>query len=165
MDSAEATLRTLGIQLPDPPKALASYVPLQQVGELLYTSGVIPVWNGEIRYRGMVGGDLSLRDGVQAAEMCALNIISLVRQHTGSLDRVEQFATRAGRIWRTDIGRAGLSAASSAIPTIWPLPLTSCSRLPSPWSCHPGVSAASCCLPFVPVPLQWASSSRTREPV
>src|SRR5712692_9159467 len=51
MDSAEATLRTLGIQLPDPPKALASYVPVQQVGELLYTSGVIPVWNGEIRYR------------------------------------------------------------------------------------------------------------------
>lgn len=96
MDSAEATLQTLGIQLPDPPKALASYVPLQQVGELLYTSGVIPVWNGEIRYRGMVGGDLSLRDGVQAAEMCALNIISLVRQHTGSLDRVEQFVQLSG---------------------------------------------------------------------
>ncbi|HLQ60735.1 MAG TPA: RidA family protein, partial [Candidatus Acidoferrales bacterium] len=74
----------------------ASYVPLQQVGELLYTSGVIPVWNGEIRYRGMVGGDLSLRDGIQAAEMCALNIISLVRQHTGSLDRVEQFVQLSG---------------------------------------------------------------------
>jgi enamine deaminase RidA (YjgF/YER057c/UK114 family) len=96
MDSAEATLKTLGIQLPDPPKPLASYVPLQQVGELLYTSGVIPVWNGEVRYRGMVGGDLSLRDGVQAAEMCALNIISLVRQHTGSLDRVEQFVQLSG---------------------------------------------------------------------
>ncbi|HLB76266.1 MAG TPA: RidA family protein [Candidatus Dormibacteraeota bacterium] len=96
MDSAEATLRTLGIQLPDPPKALASYFPLQQVGELLYTSGVIPVWNGEIRFRGMVGGDLSLREGVQAAEMCALNIISLVRQHTGSLDRVEQFVQLSG---------------------------------------------------------------------
>ena len=95
-DSAEATLRTLGLQLPDPPQALASYVPLQQVGELLYTSGVIPVWNGEIRYRGMVGGDLSLRDGIQAAEMCALNIISLVRQHTGSLDRVEQFVQLSG---------------------------------------------------------------------
>ncbi len=96
MDSAEATLQTLGIQLPDPPKALASYVPLQQVGELLYTSGVIPVWNGEIRFRGMVGGDLSLRDGVQAAEICALNIISLIRQHIGSLDRVEQFVQLSG---------------------------------------------------------------------
>ena len=96
MDSAEATLHTMGIQLPDPPRALASYVPVQQVGELLYTSGVIPVWNGEIRYRGMVGGDLSLRDGIQAAEMCALNIISLVRQHTGSLDRVEQFVQLSG---------------------------------------------------------------------
>ncbi len=96
MDSAEATLRTLGIHLPDPPKAIASYVPVQQVGELLYTSGVIPIWNGEIRYRGMVGGDLSLRDGAQAAEICALNIISLIRQHTGSLDRVEQFVQLSG---------------------------------------------------------------------
>ena len=42
MDSAEATLRTLGLELPEPPKALASYVPVQQVGDLLYTSGVIP---------------------------------------------------------------------------------------------------------------------------
>ncbi len=96
MDSAEATFHTLGIHLPDPPKAIASYVPVQQVGELLYTSGVIPIWNGEIRYRGLVGGDLSLRDGAQAAEICALNIISLIRQHTGSLDQVEQFVQLSG---------------------------------------------------------------------
>jgi enamine deaminase RidA (YjgF/YER057c/UK114 family) len=96
MESAEATLRTLGITLPDPPKAMASYVPVQQVGELLYTSGVVPVWNGDIRYHGVVGADLTLKDGAQAAEICALNIISLVRQHTGSLDRVEQFVQLSG---------------------------------------------------------------------
>jgi enamine deaminase RidA (YjgF/YER057c/UK114 family) len=96
MESAEATLRRLGITLPDPPKAMASYVPVQQVGELLYTSGVIPVWNGDIRYHGVVGADLTLRDGAQAAEICALNIISLVRQHAGSLDQVEQFIQLSG---------------------------------------------------------------------
>lgn len=96
MESAEATLRTLGIELPEPPKAIASYVPVKQVGELLYTSGVIPIWNGQVRYHGVVGGDLSLRDGAQAAEICALNIISLVRQHTGSLDQVEQFVQLSG---------------------------------------------------------------------
>ena len=91
MDSAEATLRALGLELPDPPKALASYVPVQQVGELLYTSGVIPSWNGEVQFRGVVGGDVSLKDAGRAAEVCALNIMALIRQHAGSLDQVEQF--------------------------------------------------------------------------
>lgn len=85
-----------GLELPDPPQALASYIPVKQVGELLYTSGVIPIWNGEVKYRGVVGADLSLKDGARAAEICALNILSLVRQHAGSLDRVEQFVQLSG---------------------------------------------------------------------
>ena len=96
MDSAEATLLTLGLELPAPPKALASYVPVQQVGELLYTSGVIPSWNGEIQVRGIVGADVSVKDAARAAEICALNIMALVREHAGSLDRVEQFIQLSG---------------------------------------------------------------------
>jgi enamine deaminase RidA (YjgF/YER057c/UK114 family) len=96
MDSAEATLRTLGIELPQPPKPVASYVPVQQVGELLYTSGVIPTWNGELQLHGVVGADVSVKDGARAAEICALNIMALIRQHTGSLDRVEQFIQLSG---------------------------------------------------------------------
>ena len=94
--SAEATLRSLGIELPEPPRALASYVPVQRVGELLYTSGVIPVHNGEVRFKGVVGADLSVKDGARAAELCALNIVSLIRSYTGSLDEVEQFVQLSG---------------------------------------------------------------------
>jgi len=94
--SAEVALRELGIELPAPPRPLASYVPVQQVGELLYTSGVIPNWNGEVRYRGVVGLDLDVAEGARAAEICALNILSLVRHHTGSLDEVEQFIQLSG---------------------------------------------------------------------
>lgn len=96
MESAEATLRTLGIELPEPPKPVASYVPLQQVGELLYTSGVIPTWNGERQFHGVVGADITVKDGARAAEICALNIMALVRQHTGSLDQIEQFIQLSG---------------------------------------------------------------------
>jgi enamine deaminase RidA (YjgF/YER057c/UK114 family) len=96
VDSPEATLRTLGIELPEPPKALASYIPVQQVGELLYTSGVIPSWNGEVQFRGVVGAEVSLKDAARAAEICALNIMSLIRQHAGSLDQVEQFVQLSG---------------------------------------------------------------------
>src|SRR5256885_15757115 len=90
VDSPEATLRTLGLELPEAPKALASYVPVQQVGELLYTSGVIPSWNGEVKFRGVVGGVVSLKDGARAAEICALKIMALVRTHTGHLTPVGQ---------------------------------------------------------------------------
>jgi enamine deaminase RidA (YjgF/YER057c/UK114 family) len=96
MDSAEATLSTLGIELPQPPKPVASYVPVQQVGELLYTSGVIPTWNGELQLHGVVGANVSVKDGARAAEICALNIMALIRQHTGSLDQVEQFVQLSG---------------------------------------------------------------------
>lgn len=75
---------------------MASYVPLQQVGELLYTSGVIPIWNGEIKFRGAVGGEISIKEGARAAGLCALNIFSLIRHHCGSLDRVEQFVQLSG---------------------------------------------------------------------
>jgi enamine deaminase RidA (YjgF/YER057c/UK114 family) len=96
VDSPEATLRALGLELPEPPKPVGSYVPVQQVGELLYTSGVIPSLNGEVQFRGVVGGDISVKDAAKAAELCALNIMALVRQHAGSLDRVEQFIQVSG---------------------------------------------------------------------
>jgi enamine deaminase RidA (YjgF/YER057c/UK114 family) len=96
MDSAEATLRALGIELPEPPKPVASYIPVQQVGELLYTSGVVPTWNGEVQMRGIVGANISVKEGARAAEICALNIMALVRQHAGSLDQVEQFIQLSG---------------------------------------------------------------------
>jgi enamine deaminase RidA (YjgF/YER057c/UK114 family) len=96
VDSPEATLRALGLELPEPPAPLASYVPLQQVGELLYTSGVVPSLKGQLQVRGVVGGDLSVKEGARAAEICALNIMALIRQHTGSLDQVEQFVQLSG---------------------------------------------------------------------
>lgn len=95
-ESAEATLRSLALELPQPPKALASYIPVRQVGEMLYTSGVLPMWNGELKLRGVVGAELPIKDGVRAAEICALNIISLLRDHLGSLDRVEHFVQLSG---------------------------------------------------------------------
>lgn len=95
-ESAESALRSLGLDLPQAPRALASYLPVQQVGELLYTSGVVPSLNGEVKFRGVVGGDLSVAEAARAAELCALNIMALIRQHAGSLDRVEQFIQLSG---------------------------------------------------------------------
>ena len=95
-ESAEQALGRLGIQLPSPPRPVASYVPVHQSGELVFTSGVVPTWNGEVRMRGVVGSDLSVEEGAKAAEICALNIISLLREHLASLDKVVQFVQLTG---------------------------------------------------------------------
>jgi enamine deaminase RidA (YjgF/YER057c/UK114 family) len=86
--TAEARLEELGLRLPAPPAALASYIPARVVGELIYTSGVLPRWEGELRWRGIVGDGLSIAEGAEAARLCALNILAVVRATVGSLDRI-----------------------------------------------------------------------------
>lgn len=88
MGTAEQRLVDLGLRLPEPPLALATYVPVRVVGELLYTSGVLPTWEGDLRFRGVVGDGLSVADGAAAARLCALNILAVVRKEVGSLDHI-----------------------------------------------------------------------------
>jgi enamine deaminase RidA (YjgF/YER057c/UK114 family) len=89
-------LAELGLELPAPPEALGSYTPTQRVGSLLYTSGVLPMRDGELAYSGIVGAGLSIAEAVDAARLCALNILAMVRAQTGSLDAIEQVVQLTG---------------------------------------------------------------------
>lgn len=87
----EKRLANLGIDLPDAPAPVANYQPYVIAGNLVFMSGQVTLWNGEIRYVGKVGDELSVEDGYQAARMCALNLIAQVRAACGGdLDRVRQ---------------------------------------------------------------------------
>jgi enamine deaminase RidA (YjgF/YER057c/UK114 family) len=86
----EARLLELGLQLPACPTPVGSYTPTQLVGNLLYTSGALPVRDGELAYPGVVGAGLSVAEATEAARLCALNILAMVRAAAGSLDAVEQ---------------------------------------------------------------------------
>lgn len=96
MNVAETRLAELGLSLPAAPVAIGSYVPVQVVGDLLYTSGVLPTRDGEMLFAGVVGGGLTVAQGVQAARVCALNILALVRDELGSLDGVRQMVQLTG---------------------------------------------------------------------
>ena len=85
----EERLARLAIELPDASAPAANYVPFVISGALVFVSGQIPVWNGELRHVGQVGGDLELEDGIQAARLCCLNLIAQVRAAAGGdLDRI-----------------------------------------------------------------------------
>ncbi|WP_027355375.1 RidA family protein [Desulfofundulus thermocisternus] len=92
----EAKLQAMGIELPVAPKPVASYVPAVKVDRLVFTSGQIPFWNGELRYKGKVGGDLSEEEGYQAARLCVLNCLAVVKQVAGSLDKIERIVKLTG---------------------------------------------------------------------
>ncbi len=84
----EEKLKQLGIEIPDAPKPLAAYIPAVRTGNLVFTSGQLPFLNGELQYRGKVGGDVSVDDAKAAAKLCAINCLSAVKSVIGSLDEI-----------------------------------------------------------------------------
>jgi enamine deaminase RidA (YjgF/YER057c/UK114 family) len=92
----EERLRSLGLQLPTAPSPIAAYVPAVMVGDLLYTSGSGPVANGQPLMTGKVGSDLTIEQGYEAARQTILNLLAIVRQELGSLDRVERIVKLLG---------------------------------------------------------------------
>ncbi len=75
MDLAEK-LQSLGFELPSAAAPAANYVPYVVSGSHIYVSGQIPFLNGEAMHKGRLGADLSIEDGVAAAQACALNILA-----------------------------------------------------------------------------------------
>jgi len=94
----EDKLRQMGLELPEPPKPVASYVPYVRTGNLLFVSGQVPKEKGALRYSGHLGGERSLDDGYQAARLCALNALSVVKQAVGNLDRVRCIVKLTGYV-------------------------------------------------------------------
>lgn len=87
----EARLKELGIALPSPAKPVANYVPYVSVGTLVVISGQVPLEGGQVKWKGLVGKDLSLEEGQRAARLCAINLLGQLREACGGdLDRVKR---------------------------------------------------------------------------
>jgi enamine deaminase RidA (YjgF/YER057c/UK114 family) len=86
----EEKILELGYKLPEAPKPLAAYIPALVVNNLVMTAGQIPMVNGELKYKGKVGKDLSEEEGQKAAEICLLNCLSVIKSVVSSLDKIER---------------------------------------------------------------------------
>ena len=90
-------LAELGITLPQPAKPVASYVSYQILDNLVYISGQLPMKEGEVAYKGLVGLDLDLDQAKEAARLCALHILSQLQEAcAGNLDCVKQCIRLSG---------------------------------------------------------------------
>ncbi len=94
-------LAALGLTLPAPPQPAGRYRAVVRGGGLLFVSGQFPFSNGELRYRGQVGRDISVEDGWEAARLATLNVLAHLRAATaawtefGELVRVEGHVSSA----------------------------------------------------------------------
>ena len=86
-----ARLQDLEIELPQATAPVANYVPYVITDNLVFISGQIPFLNGEIRYIGKLGENISLAEAQKAARLCGINLLAQLKNACdGDLDRVTQ---------------------------------------------------------------------------
>ena len=96
--SVEDKLKELGITLPDPPKSVGMYKLAVVSGNMLYTSGHVPLdENGEI-IKGCVGNGADEKQAYAAARRSGLGILASVKQKIGSLDKVQRLVKILGLV-------------------------------------------------------------------
>ena len=94
--SPEARLKSLGIELPPAPKAVANYVPAVRSGNLVFLAGQGPLADGKPTITGKVGAEVSEEDAYKAARATILNSLSALRAEIGSLDKVKRIVKLTG---------------------------------------------------------------------
>ena len=91
-------LRALALPLPPAPKPVGAYTPSLRMGNLLYTSGHLPLLPDGSLLRGKVGVELDADAGKAAARQVACAILATVENALGSVDRVKRVVKVLGMV-------------------------------------------------------------------
>lgn len=94
--SFEVKVQELGITIPTPAKPLAAYVPAVQTGNLVFVSGQLPSKDGQMLHKGLLGREVNVEQGYEAARACAINCLGAVKSLVGSLDNIVQIVKVTG---------------------------------------------------------------------
>jgi enamine deaminase RidA (YjgF/YER057c/UK114 family) len=86
----EERLAALGLVVPEVAKPAGAYVPAVRTGNHIYTSGQLPMREGQLVTTGKVGGEVTPEEAVECARQCALNALAAVRAEVGDLSAVKR---------------------------------------------------------------------------
>lgn len=98
MGRIEGNLANLGLVLPAISKPVAAYIPAKQTGKLVFTAGQLPMVNGELISKGLLGRDVDIEDANNAARICTLNALAAIKGVIGDLDRIKQLVRVVGYV-------------------------------------------------------------------
>ena len=88
-------LKKLGITLSQPAPA-GVYDPVKTCGNMVFTSGMIPIKDGKALHLGKVGAEVSLEQAQECAKLCVANILSALDNHLGDLNRIKSIIKITG---------------------------------------------------------------------
>ena len=94
----ETKIKELGFNLPEIVTPIASYVPAKQVGNLIFTSGQLPMVKGELTSTGLLGKEIEIEEGIRAAQVCTLNGLAAIKGLIGDLDQIKQIVRVVGYV-------------------------------------------------------------------
>ncbi|WP_020598905.1 RidA family protein [Spirosoma panaciterrae] len=120
--SPEAAFAQTGLSLPPAPQPLGVYKPYLIDGKYLYVSGHGPVQDDKSLIIGRIGEDMDIEQGKLAARQVGLTILSTIRTHLGSLDRVKRVIKVLGMVNCTaDFGRHPyvINGCSELFASVW----------------------------------------------
>jgi enamine deaminase RidA (YjgF/YER057c/UK114 family) len=140
MSAVEARLEQIGLSLPAVTVPLAAYVPAVRGGNLVFTSGQLPMLDGKIMATGRLGIDVEIATAADCARQCALNALAAVKSVIGDLDKVVRLVKVVGfvasapeftdqplvvngasEVFAAAFGEAGVHARSSLGVAVLPL--------------------------------------------
>ena len=101
MSTPAERLSELGLELPAPPEPVAAYVRAVRTGSLLFTSGQLPVVDGELVAAGLVAEGSDQVPPERARELAAtaaLNALAVVAAEVGGLENVVRVVKLVGYV-------------------------------------------------------------------
>jgi enamine deaminase RidA (YjgF/YER057c/UK114 family) len=96
LSAVEQKIVELGLLLPTTSKPLAAYIPAIQTGNLVMTSGQLPMVDGALARSGKVGAEVSAEEAKELAKVCALNALAAIKMVIGDLDRITRVVKVVG---------------------------------------------------------------------
>ncbi len=96
--SFEARFTSLNLELPPAPQAMGLYRPIVVVDNLAYLSGHGPLQLDGKLICGIIGQDMDVAAGQNAARQTGLTVISSLRAHFGSLNRIKRLVKTFGLV-------------------------------------------------------------------
>ncbi|MBI9105621.1 MAG: RidA family protein [Spirochaetales bacterium] len=100
--SIEERLKELNLVIPDPPEPVANFVPCRTAGKLVFISGQGPVINNLPVHMGKLGKEISLEDGYEAARLCALNLLSQLKNKISDWNQLKKIVSVRGFVASTE---------------------------------------------------------------
>ena len=88
MTVVESRLAELGYILPPPPETIGNYLSASRSGNIMWMAGVGSRRADGSRISGKLGADLTVEQGYEAAQWCALNLLARMKVELGDLDYV-----------------------------------------------------------------------------